>query len=151
MEIKTILLAEDNPNDVELTLEALSFHNLANEVEVVTDGEEALDYLYRKGKYNNRQTGNPAVVFLDIKMPKIDGLQVLNKIKSDENLRTIPVVIITSSNEEKDLVNSYNLGVNAYIRKPIDFERFVESVRQIGYFWAVLNEPPAGSVKKKLR
>jgi CheY-like chemotaxis protein len=141
-DLRRILLAEDNPNDVELTLEALSQYNLANEVDVVNDGAEALDYLYRRNKYEGRNNGDPAVILLDLKMPKVDGLEVLKTIKSDPQLRTIPVVILTSSREETDLVKSYELGVNAFVVKPVDFKQFVESVRQIGMFWAIINEPP---------
>ncbi len=141
-DLRRILLAEDNPNDVELTLEALAQHNLANEVDVVNDGAEALDYLYRRNKYEGRSNGDPAVVLLDLKMPKVDGLEVLKTIKSDPQLRTIPAVILTSSREETDLIRSYELGVNAFVVKPVDFTQFVESVRQVGMFWAIINEPP---------
>ena len=146
--IKRILLAEDNPNDVELTLMALGEHNLANEVIVARDGEEALDYLYRRGPFAEYQSGNPVVVLLDIKMPKVDGLEVLRQIKSDPALQSIPVVILTSSREDKDLVESYKLGVNAYVVKPVDFHEFVNAIKELGIFWAVINEPPPGSVKK---
>jgi CheY-like chemotaxis protein len=141
-EVKRILLAEDNPKDVELTLTALEEHRLANEVVVVNDGAEALDYLYGRGKYAMREDGRPAVVLLDLKMPKVDGLEVLRAIKTDANLRTIPVVILTSSREEKDLVESYRLGVNAYVVKPVDFQQFIDAVKELGSFWAVVNEPP---------
>ena len=141
-ELKTILLAEDNPKDVELTLEALSEYNLRNEIVVARDGAEALDFLFSRGKFANRKPGNPAVVLLDIKMPKVDGLEVLQAIKDDATLRTTPVVILTSSREEQDLVKSYRLGVNAYVVKPVQFMQFVDSVRQLGAFWAVINEPP---------
>ena len=147
-ELKSILLAEDNPRDVELTLTALSEHNLANEVVVARDGEEALDYLLRRGRFALRTEGNPAVVLLDLKMPRVDGLEVLRRIKSDEKLRAIPVVMLTSSREERDLVETYRLGINAYVVKPVDFERFVEAVREIGVFWAILNERAPGSVRK---
>jgi CheY-like chemotaxis protein len=147
-ELKSILLAEDDPRDVELTLEALAEHNLANEVVVVNDGAEALDYLYCRGKFRMRGSGHPAVVFLDLKMPKVDGLEVLRTIKADEELKTVPVVILTSSREEKDLVEGYRLGVNAYVVKPVDFAEFVEAVKQVGAFWAIINEPPPGSIKK---
>lgn len=140
--IKRILLAEDNPNDVELTLMALAEHNLANEVIVTNDGEEALDYLYRRGQYAMYQSGNPVVVLLDIKMPKVDGLEVLRQIKSDPALQTIPVVILTSSREDKDLVESYKLGVNAYVVKPVDFHEFVDAIREIGLFWGIINAAP---------
>ncbi|MEX1138053.1 MAG: response regulator [Bacteroidota bacterium] len=144
-ELKRILLAEDNEKDVELTLEALGEHNLANEVVVVGDGEEALDYLFRRGAYTHRPDGNPAVVLLDLKMPKVDGLQVLRTVKADSNLKTIPVVMLTSSREETDLVKSYDLGVNAYVVKPVGFQEFVAAVKELGVFWAIVNEPPPGS------
>jgi CheY-like chemotaxis protein len=147
-ELKRILLAEDSPKDVELTLTALEEHNLANEVVVVNDGAEALDYLYRRGKFALRADVNPAVVLLDLKMPKVDGLEVLRTIKKDDSLKRIPVVILTSSREEKDLVESYKLGVNAYVVKPVDFQQFVQAVKELGVFWAVINEPPPGSVSK---
>jgi len=147
-ELKRILLAEDNPKDVELTLTALDEHNLANEVVVVNDGAEALDYLYRRGKFAMRADNDPAVVLLDLKMPKVDGLEVLRTIKNDSNLKTIPLVILTSSREEKDLVESYKLGVNAYVVKPVNFQQFIEAVKELGVFWAVINEPPPGSVRK---
>ena len=147
-ELKRILLAEDNPKDVELTLTALDEHHLANEVVVVNDGAEALDYLYRRGKYTMRSGNHPAVVLLDIKMPKVDGLEVLRTIKADDRLKTIPVVMLTSSREEKDLVESYKLGVNAYVVKPVDFQQFVEAVKTLGGFWAIINEPPPGCVGK---
>lgn len=145
-EIKRILLAEDNPKDVELTLTALEEHHLANEVVVVNDGAEALDYLYRRGKFALRADTNPAVVLLDLKMPKVDGLEVLRTMKGDQALRAVPVVILTSSREEKDLVESYKLGVNAYVVKPVDFQQFIDAVKELGVFWAVINEPPPGSV-----
>jgi CheY-like chemotaxis protein len=141
-DLKRIVLAEDNPNDVELTLAALSEINLANEVIVVRDGVEALDYLFRRNKYAERAPGNPAVLLLDLKMPKMDGLDVLRALKADEQLKTVPVVMLTSSREEQDLVNSYKLGVNAYVVKPVDFRAFIDAVRQLGAFWAVVNEPP---------
>lgn len=147
-DLKRILLAEDNPKDVELTLEALDEHHLANEVVVVNDGAEALDYLYCRGKFAMRNGNHPAVVLLDIKMPKVDGLEVLRTIKSDDRLKSIPVVMLTSSREEKDLVDSYKLGVNAYVVKPVDFQQFVNAVKELGAFWAVINEPPPGSVRK---
>jgi len=147
-ELKRILLAEDNPKDVELTLTALDEHNLANVVVVVNDGAEALDYLYRRGKFSMRADNDPAVVLLDLKMPKVDGLEVLRTIKNDSNLKTIPLVILTSSREEKDLVESYKLGVNAYVVKPVNFQQFIEAVKELGAFWAVVNEPPPGSVRK---
>jgi CheY-like chemotaxis protein len=143
-ELKRIVLAEDNPNDVELTLAALAEINLANEVVVVRDGAETLDYLYRRNDYANRPEGNPVVLLLDLKMPKMDGLDVLRVLKADETLKTIPVVMLTSSREEQDLVGSYTLGANAYVVKPVDFRAFIDAVRQLGAFWAVVNEPPPG-------
>ncbi len=145
--LKSILLVEDNIRDVELTLAALAEYNLANEVVVTRDGEEALDYLYRRGNFRLRTVGNPAVVMLDLKMPKIDGLGVLQQMKSDEDLKTIPVVMLTSSREEQDLMRSYKLGVNAYVVKPVDFQQFVDAIKQVGVFWALINEPPAGSIR----
>jgi len=147
-QLKRMLLAEDNEHDVELTLSALSESRLANEVVVVRDGAEALDYLYRRGRYQQREEGNPVVVLLDLKMPKVDGLEVLRRIKEDDGLRQIPVVMLTSSREENDLVESYRLGANAYVVKPVEFNRFVEAVRELGVFWAVINEAPPGSVRK---
>ncbi|MCU0474285.1 MAG: response regulator [Bacteroidales bacterium] len=145
-EIRTILLAEDNPRDVELTLEALSDHNLANNVIVVRDGVETMEYLRREGKYKQRKTGNPAVLLLDIKMPRMDGIEVLRAIRSDKLLKMLPVVMLTSSREEQDLIKSYELGVNAYVVKPVDFKAFIEAVKQLGVFWAVINEaPPLGN------
>jgi len=141
-DLKRILLAEDSAKDVELTLSALEEKHLANKVDVVRDGEEALDYLYRRGPFQSRPDGNPAVVLLDIKMPKVDGLEVLRQIKSDERLKTIPVVVLTSSREERDLAESYKLGVNAYVVKPVDFSQFVDAVKEVGAFWAVINEQP---------
>jgi len=147
-DLKRILLAEDNEHDVELTLSALSEYRLANEVVVTRDGAEALDYLYRRGAFRLREEGNPVVVLLDLKMPKVDGLEVLRQIKQDGALRQIPVVMLTSSREENDLVESYRLGVNAYVVKPVEFSRFVQAVRELGVFWAVINEAPPGSVRK---
>lgn len=147
-ELKRILLAEDNENDVELTLSALAQHRLANEVVVARDGAEALDYMCRRGQFENRPGGNPAVVLLDLKMPKVDGLEVLRSMRGDKGLRSIPVVILTSSREERDIVESYQLGVNAYVVKPVAFQEFVDAVKNLGLFWAVLNEPPPGSVRK---
>jgi len=147
-QLRRILLAEDNEHDVELTLNALAENRLANEVVVVRDGAEALDYLYRRGAYRLREEGNPVVVLLDLKMPKVDGLEVLRQIKQDASLRQMPVVMLTSSREENDLVRSYELGVNAYVVKPVEFGRFVEAVRELGVFWAVVNEAPPGSVRR---
>jgi len=143
-----ILMVEDDPKDVELSLTALDEYNLANEVVVARDGEEALDYLYCRGKFAARSNENPAVLLLDLKLPKVDGLEVLQQIKADEKLRMIPVVVLTSSHEEKDMVASYKLGVNAYVVKPVDFHEFVNAIKELGIFWAVINEPPPGSVKK---
>jgi CheY-like chemotaxis protein len=142
VEIRTILFAEDNPKDVELTLEALGDHNLANNVVVVRDGVETIDYLRCEGKYKLRKPGNPAVLLLDIKMPRMDGLEVLKIIRNDNKLKTLPVVILTSSHEEQDLIKSYELGVNAYVVKPVDFSEFINAVKQVGVFWAVINEVP---------
>ena len=147
-ELKRILLAEDDTNDVDLTLAALGEHHLANEVVVVRDGAEALDYLFHRGKCEGRANGNPALVLLDIKMPKVDGLEVLRRIRADEKLRRIPVVMLTSSREERDVVESYNLGVNAYVVKPVAFHEFIEAVKSLGVFWAVLNEPPPESLRR---
>jgi CheY-like chemotaxis protein len=143
-----ILLVEDDPNDVELTLAALGEYNLANEVFVASDGEQALDYLYHRGNFAQRSLTYPAVILLDLKLPKINGLEVLKHIKSDEKLKVIPVVVLTSSAEEKDMVASYELGVNAYVVKPLDFHEFVNAVKELGVFWAVINEPPPGSIRK---
>jgi CheY-like chemotaxis protein len=142
-----ILMVEDDPNDVELTMTALEGYNLANEVIVTRDGEEALDYLYRRGKYTTRSSDHPAVILLDLKLPKIDGLEVLRQVKSDDNLKIIPVVVLTSSREEKDLVSSYKLGVNAYVVKPVDFHEFVNAIKELGVFWAIINAAPPGSVR----
>jgi CheY-like chemotaxis protein len=147
-EFHSILLAEDNPKDVELTLAALETHNLANDVVVVEDGAEALDYLYRRGKFKMRPNGNPAVVLLDLKMPKVDGIEVLRTLRSDESMKKIPVVILTSSKEESDIVTSYELGVSSYVVKPVNFEQFVDTVSRLGVYWALINEPPPGSKKK---
>ena len=146
--LKRILLAEDSVHDVELTLAALEEHNLANEVVIVRDGAEALDYLYHRGKFAGHANGLPVVALLDLKMPKVDGLEVLRQMKNDENLKHIPVVMITSSREEQDLVRSYQLGVNAYVVKPVDFQQFVDSIKQVGFFWAIINEPPPGTLKR---
>jgi CheY-like chemotaxis protein len=148
MELKRILLAEDDVNDVDLTLFALAEHHLANEVVVVRDGAEALDYLSRRGKFAERAIGNPAVVLLDIKMPKMDGLEVLKRLRADDNLKTIPVVMLTSSREERDVGRSYNLGANAFVVKPVVFEELVNAVKSLGLFWAVVNEPPPGTVRR---
>jgi DNA-binding response OmpR family regulator len=144
-----ILLVEDDPRDVELTMTALADYNLTNEVVVAHDGEEALDYLYCRGKFQGRTGQDPAVILLDLKLPKVDGLEVLEKVNSDEKLRVIPVVVLTSSREEKDMVASYKLGVNAYVVKPVDFHEFVNAIKELGVFWAIINEPPPGSVRKR--
>jgi CheY-like chemotaxis protein len=145
-DLRRILLAEDNANDVELTVAALKANRLANEVVVVRDGAQALDYLYRRADFASREPGLPALVLLDLKMPKVDGLEVLRVIKADPAMRSIPIVVLTSSREEQDLVRSYDLGVNAYVVKPVAFEAFVDAVKTLGGFWAVLNElPPAQS------
>ena len=143
-----ILLVEDDPRDVELSLNALEGYNLANEVVIARDGQEALDYLCSRGKFEGRSAGNPAVILLDLKLPKIDGLEVLQQIKSDESLKMVPVVVLTSSDEEKDKIRSYNFGVNAYVVKPVHFHEFINAVKELGIFWAIINEPPPGSVKK---
>lgn len=144
-ELKPILFAEDNPSDVELTLEALADYNLVNRVTHVKDGVEAMEYLRCEGAYSDRKPGNPAVVILDVKMPRMDGIDVLRAIRADEALKMIPVVMLTSSREEHDLIRSYELGSNAYVVKPVKFSEFVEAVRHVGVFWAMLNElPPQG-------
>jgi len=143
-----ILIVEDDPKDVELTMMALEGHNLANEVVVTRDGEEALDYLYRRGKYSRRSSDHPAVILLDLKLPKIDGLEVLRQVKTDNSLKIIPVVVLTSSNEERDLVSSYKLGVNAYVVKPVDFHEFVNAIKELGVFWAIINAAPPASAWK---
>jgi two-component system response regulator len=143
--LQRILLVEDSPRDAELVLEALTEHRLANGVVHVRDGAEALDYLFRRGEFSGRSTGQPAVVLLDLKMPRVDGLEVLRQIKSDSVLKMTPVVMMTSSREEQDLYTSYQLGVNAYIVKPLQFPEFVAAVKQVGAFWAILNESPPES------
>jgi CheY-like chemotaxis protein len=146
--LKRILLAEDSPNDVELTLSALEEYNLANEVVVVRDGVEALDYLFQRGKFANHPNGTPAVILLDLKMPRMDGLEALRQLRNEPRFKHVPVVMITSSREEQDLIRSYELGVNAYVVKPVDFQKFVECIKQIGFFWALINEPPPGGTGK---
>src|ERR1700739_908909 len=143
-----ILMGEDDPQDVGLTLTALAEYNLSNEVVVTGDGEEALDYLYCRGKFQGRTSENPAVLLLDLKLPKVDGLEVLQQIKADDKLRMIPVVVLTSSREERDMVASYEHGVNAYVVKPVDFHEFVNAIKELGAFWAIINEPPPGSSKR---
>jgi CheY-like chemotaxis protein len=147
--LKPILLVEDNPKDLELALIALEKTQLANEVITLRDGAEAIDYLFRRGAYAARSEGNPAVILLDLKLPKVDGLQVLEQIKADTQLRSVPVVMLTSSREEKDLIKSYNLGVNACVVKPVGFREFIEAIGDLGIFWAVLNEPPPGSMRPR--
>jgi len=146
-DVPAILLAEDNPNDVELTIEALDRHHLANRVTVAHDGVEAMEYLRREGAFSEREPGDPAVVLLDIKMPRKDGLEVLREIRGDSALRGLPVVILTSSREEQDLITSYDLGVNAYVVKPVDFRSFIEAVEHLGVFWALINERLPNGVK----
>ena len=145
--LKPILLVEDNPRDLDLTLVALERSQLANEVIVMRDGAEALDYLLRRGEHSERAEGNPAVLLLDLKLPKVDGLQVLKTIRESADLRSIPVVMLTSSREEFDLSRAYELGVNAYVVKPVEFKEFVSAISDLGVFWAVLNEPPPGSFR----
>jgi CheY-like chemotaxis protein len=146
--LKRILLVEDDPKDIELTINALSEYNLANEIEIARDGVEALDYMYRRGAFASRPIGNPVVIMLDLKMPKVDGIQVLNQVKSDAQMCRVPVVVLTSSRESNDLNECYKLGVNAYVVKPVHFTEFIEAVKGIGAFWAFINEPPPGSVPK---
>jgi len=141
-ELKRILLVEDNDNDVELTLSALASINLANSVDVVDDGAEALDYLHYQGRFSERPQGYPVVVILDLKLPKVSGLEVLREIRGDPQLKQLPVVILTSSKEEKDVITGYDLGVNAYVVKPVGFNAFAVAVKELGYFWAIVNEPP---------
>lgn len=147
--LRGILLAEDSARDVELTLEALSEFNLANEVVVVEDGVEALDFLFRRGKYKGRTGGSPAVVLLDIKMPRMNGIEVLREIRASEEFKSLPVVMLTSSREERDIVESYEVGINAYVVKPVDFQEFIEAVKTLGLFWAVMNEPRPQNTHKK--
>jgi len=141
-------MVEDDPKDVELTMTALEEYNLANEVVVAHDGEEALDYLYCRGKFAERSSDNPSVMLLDLKLPKVDGLEVLRTVKSDDKLKMIPVVVLTSSHEEKDMITSYKLGVNAYVVKPVGFHEFVNAIKELGVFWAVINSPPPGSIRR---
>ena len=146
-EIKRILLVEDDPKDVELTLTALEEYQLSNGIDIARDGEEALNYLYCRGNFKTRDDRNPAVVILDLKLPKISGLDVLRQIRADEKMRMMPVVILTSSREEQDLIASYKLGVNAYVVKPVDFHQFIEAVKTLGIFWVALNEAPLADSK----
>jgi CheY-like chemotaxis protein len=149
--LKPILLVEDDKRDLELALVALEKSQLANEVVVVRDGAAAVDYLQADGAWAGRDSGNPAVVLLDLKLPKVNGLEVLSMIRSTEHLRSIPVVMLTSSKEESDVLRSYELGVNAYVVKPVEFKEFVSAIADLGIFWAVLNEPPPGSAKASRR
>lgn len=143
MEKKTILLVEDNPDDVELTLRALKQYHVKNEITVVRDGAEALDYLFVTGAYADRDVNTmPAVVILDLKLPKVNGLEVLQRMRADERTELTPVVVLTSSKEEQDVVNSYKFGANSYVQKPVDFSQFIEAARQLGLYWLVINEPP---------
>ena len=149
--LKQILLVEDNPNDAELTMEALAEHHLANDVKWVHDGEEALDYLFCRGKYHGHECNELSVVLLDLKLPKVDGLEVLRTIKSDERLKVLPVVVLTSSREERDMIESYRLGVNAYVVKPVNFQDFMDAVKELGVFWALINEPLPASIRKGVK
>ena len=141
-ELKRILIVDDSPRDVELTIAALSEKNLVNKIVVAEDGEEALDYLYKKGKFAGDENGIPAVILLDIKMPKMDGIEVLKHIRSEPKFKMIPVIMVTSSREEKDLVESYKLGANSYVVKPIDIAQFIDAIKVLGQYWAVINQPP---------
>jgi CheY-like chemotaxis protein len=145
-----ILLVEDDPYDVELTLSALTENHLTNEIVVARDGAEALDYLYRRGTYQSREAGNPAVILLDLKLPKVDGLEVLKRIRAAPDLKTVPVVMLTSSREEQDLLESYTLGSNAYVVKPVGFRDFVEAVKEVGLFWTIINQPLPGGLGQTL-
>jgi CheY-like chemotaxis protein len=149
-ELGRILVVEDDPRDVELTLTALDEYKLANEVVLARDGKEALDYLHCREQFASRPDESPAVILLDLKLPKVNGLEVLQQIKSDERFKMIPVVVLTSSHEERDMLTSYQLGVNAYVVKPVDFHEFVNAVKELGMFWAVINQPAPGSAKKAL-
>jgi DNA-binding response OmpR family regulator len=149
--LKPILLVEDDPRDLELTLVALERSQLANDVVVVRDGAQALDYLRREGDHAGRAAGNPAVVLLDLKLPKVSGLEVLQQVRAAPELRSLPIVMLTSSHEETDVVQSYELGVNAYVVKPVEFKEFVAAIADLGVFWAVLNEPPPGSARVSRR
>jgi CheY-like chemotaxis protein len=146
--LKRVLVVDDSPRDVELMLEVLATHNLVNETLCLNDGAEALDYMYRRGQFAGRTSAQPAVILLDLKMPKVGGLEVLRQIKGDPILKAIPVVVMTSSREEQDLISSYQLGVNAYVVKPLNFPEFVEAVTRVGAFWAIVNEAPPGSERR---
>lgn len=143
-ELRPILLVEDSPRDLELTLAALEKCQLANEIVIARDGAEAIDYLFARGPYEGRMAGDPTVVLLDLKLPKVDGLEVLEMVKKDDSLRHVPIVMLTSSREEQDLVTSYELGVNAFVVKPVEFNEFFKAIQDLGVFWALLNEPPPG-------
>ncbi|MBS0388133.1 MAG: response regulator [Proteobacteria bacterium] len=143
--LKRILLVEDSPRDTELVIEALAENHLANEVISVSDGAEALDYLYRRGQFAGRSNGQPAIILLDLKMPKVDGMEVLRQVKGDPALKVIPVIVMTSSREEQDLLRTYQLGANAYVVKPVQFTEFMQAVTKLGAFWAIINVPPPGS------
>jgi len=143
VKLHRILIVEDNEDDLELTLDALKTHNLANEVEIARDGAEALDYLFCNRKWKNRENGNPAVILLDLKLPKLSGLEVLKLLRANERTQLIPVVILTSSNEEQDIIEGYKLGTNAYVVKPVVFESFMKAVEILGNFWGIINEPPS--------
>lgn len=145
MNPKRILLVDDSPNDREMALEALKEHKLVNEVVALRDGVEALDYLYRRGEFADRPEGNPAVILLDLKMPRVDGIEVLRQVKSDEKLKVIPIVVMTSSREDQDVIESYKLGVNAYVVKPLSFHEFIDAIKVLGAFWIMLNEAPPSS------
>lgn len=145
--LKPILIVEDNPNDLALTLNALEKSRLANEVVIARDGAEAADYLFRRGEHADRPPGNPAVVLLDLKLPKIDGLELLQMVRTNEETGRTPIVLLTSSREERDVITGYKLGVNAYVVKPVEFAEFVQAIQDLGVFWAVLNEPPPGSAR----
>jgi len=148
-DLRRIMLAEDNGNDVELTVMALRENRVINDIDIVRDGAEALDYLYKRNGYADRTSANPVLVLLDLKMPKVDGIEVLRQIKSDAILKSIPVVVLTSSREEQDLVRSYDFGVNAYVVKPVDFHEFIDAVKSLGGFWAVINETPQASLRMR--
>lgn len=149
---KTILLVEDNPDDRDLTVRALKRHNLGEDLVLARDGAEALDYLFGQGDYADRDTGDcPQVVLLDLKLPKISGLEVLQRMRADARTRLLPVVILTTSNEDQDRLQGYGLGANSYVRKPVDFEKFSEAVKELGLYWLVWNESPPGPARQKVR
>ena len=146
-EVKRILIVDDSAKDVELVIEALSEKNLANDVDIAEDGVEALDYLYKRGKFTGYENGNPAVILLDIKMPRMNGIEVLRHIRNDPKFKFIPVIMVTSSREEKDLIESYKLGANSYVVKPVDIIQFIDAIKTLGQYWAVINQPPPSSIK----